>query len=84
MHIVSGSERAFTFSVYVTQYIIFVTIFLQMECRFVVLEQMWLPEPIKVLEQKCSPDIHFTCSEGIVRTENDILEEELDVSKLVV
>lgn len=55
-----------------------------MECRFVVLEQMWLPEPIEVLEQKCSPDTHFTCSEGLVRTENDILEEEFDVSELVV
>ena len=45
---------------------------------------MWLPDPIEVLEQKCVTDSHLTCSEGVrVKTENDILEEDLDVSKIV-
>lgn len=58
---------------------------MQMECRFVVWEQMWLTdEPMKLTEDHCSTDRHLRCSDVVpIKTENSILEEEIDVSKWV-
>ena len=55
---------------------------MEMECRFVVWERMWLAEPeeqIKLIEHKCSTDSHLRCSEGIPETKNSILGDEFDV-----
>ncbi|XP_028391106.1 cathepsin L-like [Dendronephthya gigantea] len=52
----------------------------EMECRFFVWEQVWLPEPMRLLEHECSPDHHFTCSDGVVTTDpNSILDNEIDI-----
>ena len=53
-----------------------------MECGFVVWEQVWLADPNKLIEHKCSSDSHLICSGGSVKIKNSILEDEFDANEM--
>ena len=48
-----------------------------MECRFVIWDQEWLPDPMQLTDHKCVQDGHLFCSDKLVNAKRN-LEEELE------